>query len=224
MCRPGLQLVDSALPLLVEDSPGRRAVVSPQRLEDLLVGQGGEGDTGRVAEVGGEVPPQDLAEAGNELEEAAIGAAAEEDPVPFILEIGAARGVSPDMLELPVDLSEPLQPLSGEVGCQLEGEGLEGAEDPADFADFARIEWRNPEAATHIGIEYSLPGQAEQRFANRGSADSQACGEIGVSHSTTRRGVAPMNRIEELSVDLVSEWCALELWHVGSSARWQISN
>lgn len=200
-----MKLVDSALPLLDEHAVGGFAIGPAQRLGDFLVGKSRERYAGSIAKVRCQIPPRHLAQSSDEIEETAIGAALEKDAMPFVFEVHTARGVSPGLLQPRVYLGKPSQSLGGELGCQIQGEGLERAENLSHLGDLDGVERGNPEAATHVGLERTFAGQTEQGFAHRGTADTERGGQVGVTHSASGRGVPTVNGIEDLSVDLIAK-------------------
>jgi hypothetical protein len=200
-----LKLLDAAAPLLGEDALGCRPVLPPQRLDDLLVGERREGDPGGVPEISREVPAKEAAQAGDLVEKAAVGASIEEDAVPFVLEVGAAPDVATRVFQLAVEPLQTVESCRREVRRQLEGERLESAKNLAGLSDLVGVQRGDAEAASYVRLEDTFASQAEQGFANRGSADAESPGEVGIAEPASGRWIPQVDRLEDLAVDLVAE-------------------
>jgi hypothetical protein len=191
--------------LLLKDCRYAVAAALFQSLGDLLVRQSGKAQATGIAHVGGEIAPGHVAERGDQVEQAAVGAVAEEDTMPFVLEVEAPGHVAPGLLEPPVDLAQALQPLLGWRGREPEGEGLQGAEEIADLPELYRVERADPEAATHGGLEDAFARQSEQGLPNGGATDAQTSGQLGIADSRTGGKLSGVDAAEDEAVGLIPE-------------------
>ena len=83
---------------------------------------------------------------------------------------------------------------------------LPALQDGADLPDLAPIERAEPKAATHVGLEDAIAGEAEQGLADGSPADAELGGQCRVADSEAGAQLASVDAIEEVAVDLVAEW------------------
>ncbi len=169
------------------------------------MGQGGEGETARVAHICVEVAAGDLAQGADQLEQAPVGAVLEQDAVPLVLQLQAAMGIAAGLLEPAVDLPQALEALRGWGRGEPQGERLERAEDRTDLPDFGGIEPTDPEPPSLAGFQHPFADQPEERFADRGPADAELGGEGDIAHAGAGGQVAALDALEYLAIDLIAE-------------------
>jgi hypothetical protein len=190
---------------VLEDPERGRTVALAQGVEDLSVRGGREREAAGGSHIGGEVSAGHLSEPHDEFEQPPIGAAGQQHPMPFVLEVEAGSHVAPGVFQRAVELGQVIEAFAREIGGELESQGLQGSEDGADLPDLVAAERAKPEAAPHVGLEHPVAGEAEEGLAHRRPADAELGSESGIADAHTRCEFSAVNAIEEVAVDLVAE-------------------
>jgi hypothetical protein len=97
------------MPLLLEHCRGAVASTLLECLEDLLVRQGREAQAACVTHVACEIAARHVAERSDHVEQPAIGARLQQDPMPLVLQVETAGDVPAGLLEPPVHLAEAVE-------------------------------------------------------------------------------------------------------------------
>jgi hypothetical protein len=125
--------------------------------------------------------------------------------MPLLVQIDAAIHVAPGGRQLPVDLTQTRQPFRRDVAGEIEGQPFQGGEDRTALPHLGRVQRPYAEAAAHIGLENTFPGQPQQGLADGCAANPQLGREIGVADPAGRGKVSPLVPGEDGVVDLVAK-------------------
>ena len=125
--------------------------------------------------------------------------------MPFVLEVEASGHVASGLLDPLVDLAEASEPLLRRCGREPEGEGLQGAEEITDLPQLDRVERRDPEAATHGGLEHAFAREPKQRLPDGSAADAQSGSELRIANSAAGGELAGVDEAQDEAVGLIAE-------------------
>jgi hypothetical protein len=157
-----------------------------------------------------EIAPEGPAQRAGQIEQPAVGAVLQQDPVEVVVELDAAGDVAASLLQPVNDAGQAIEPLTTGLGGLVERQRLQGSEDRSDLAQLGRIEWSKTEPPAGLRRQEALPGETQHGFADRRPADAQFDRDGNVTELDARDQESTLNALQDLKIDLLAEGSALD--------------